>query len=310
MTGLRVRRATPADDGAVVDLVARCLGWRPGDPNAELFRWKHRASPFGPSPAWVAEDDGRVVGFRTFMRWEFTDGTRRYRAVRAVDTATDPAYRGRGVFRDLTTRAVDELAADGVDFVFNTPNDQSLPGYLRMGWHVVGRLPLLLRVRTPVAALRTLRSRAPADLWSQPADVGLPVRDVAWAGEADASGDGRLRTVRAPEYLRWRFGLSELRYRALPTSGDPVVARWRSRGRALELAVVHVPAVPAGESARAVREALRASGADHAVALGSPVPRGMVRLPRQGPLLTARPLAGRPPGLAGWDLTLGDVELF
>ena len=29
--------------------------------------WKHRRNPFGVSPAWVAVDGSRVVGFRTFL---------------------------------------------------------------------------------------------------------------------------------------------------------------------------------------------------------------------------------------------------
>ena len=71
MTDLEVRRATPDDRGAVLGLMARALGWRQGDPNAELFAWKHEQSPFGSSPAWVALDGLQLVGFRTFMRWEF-----------------------------------------------------------------------------------------------------------------------------------------------------------------------------------------------------------------------------------------------
>ena len=67
------------------------------------------------------------------------------RAVRAVDTATDPDYQGRGLFTRLTLQAIDELRAEGVDFVFNTPNDQSRPGYLKMGWQVVGTLPTHVR---------------------------------------------------------------------------------------------------------------------------------------------------------------------
>ncbi len=40
-----------------------------------------------------------MIGFRTFLRWEFEDAGRVVRAVRAVDTATHPDHRGRGIFR-------------------------------------------------------------------------------------------------------------------------------------------------------------------------------------------------------------------
>ncbi len=52
---------------------ATTMGWRADEPNEAFFTWKHFESPFGRSPAWVAAEPEtlRIVGFRTFMRWEF-----------------------------------------------------------------------------------------------------------------------------------------------------------------------------------------------------------------------------------------------
>ena len=98
MTGpdVVVRRATPADRPAILELLADSLGWDRDDAFADFFDWKHNRNPFGVSPAWVAVADDRIVGFRTFLRWEFEhpDGRLRH-AVRAVDTATSPEYQGR-----------------------------------------------------------------------------------------------------------------------------------------------------------------------------------------------------------------------
>src|SRR5690606_25693858 len=127
------------DEGAVLGLIEAALGRRPDPRNAAFFAWKHRENAFGASPAWVAVDGDRVVGFRTLMRWEFDTPEGPVRAVRAVDTATHPDHQGRGIFSALTRRAVEELQNDGVGFVFNTPNDKSRPGYLKMGWREVGR---------------------------------------------------------------------------------------------------------------------------------------------------------------------------
>ena len=66
-------------------------------------------------------------------------------AVRAVDTATDPGWRRRGLFSELTRQLVEEVRRDGTAFVFNTPGASSRPGYLKLGWQEVGRLPLLVR---------------------------------------------------------------------------------------------------------------------------------------------------------------------
>jgi hypothetical protein len=318
---IKLRPAQPADDGAVLALMRSSLGWRDEDPNEDLFRWKHRDNPFGPSPAWVAEHDGRVVGYRTFLRWEFLDEEdRRVTAVRAVDTATDPAYRGLGIFRMLTVRGVGELTMAGDGIVFNTPNDQSRPGYLRMGWSEVGRLPVGVAPAGPGAVARMIRARMPADLWSQPTDAGRPAAEVlkevatAEALLAHAPTTG-FRTRRSADYLAWRTSLSSLHYRLLLASDlDPanggLVFRLRRRGDALEAAVIETLVPDTRTGVRLVRRMLRETGADYAIGLRSAGSTGLLPLPRQGPLLTARPLAATPPALPNWSLSLGDVELF
>ena len=94
-----IRAAEAADHPAVLDLLAASLGWGPDEGLAEYFEWKHRTGPLGPSPEWVAEVDGRIAGYRTFLRWEFEDEHGQvHRAVRAVDTATHPDFQGRASF--------------------------------------------------------------------------------------------------------------------------------------------------------------------------------------------------------------------
>ena len=283
-TVLEFRRASGADLVAGRDVVRTSMGWRDGEPNEELFAWKHERSPFGRSPSWVAVLDGRVVGFRTFMRWRFLDDAGRpVTAVRAVDTATLPEVRGRGVFRGVTERAVEELTAEGVGLVFNTPNDQSRPGYLKMGWSVVGQLPLTVRTRSVMALPALRRARVPAERWSLASRVGLDAAEaladpsVADALLAHAPARG-WRTERTRAYLAWRFGLEPLHYRLLLASRDPaeggLVFRLRRRGPAVEAAVAE-QLVPDARTARLlVRRILKETDADYAAGLHSMQPDG------------------------------------
>ena len=180
---LEVRSAQPEDEAAVIDLLRASLGWQPGDPNEEFFRWKHHDNVFGTSPAWVALHDGAVVGYRTFLRWRFLDDDgKQVRAVRAVDTATDPAYQGMGIFRTLTLRAAAELTLAGDALVFNTPNDQSRPGYLKMGWSVARRLPVGVLPAGPRSIRAMVSSRVPAEMWSQTTDCRAGCRGGAGRG--------------------------------------------------------------------------------------------------------------------------------
>jgi GNAT superfamily N-acetyltransferase len=324
--GLTVRRAVDGDRPAVLALLANSLGWGGDESFAEFFDWKHRQNPFGPSPAWVAVADDEIVGFRTFLRWEFEhpDGRRR-RAVRAVDTATAPAYQGRGVFRALTTTAVGELADDGVDFVFNTPNDQSRPGYLRMGWFDVGRLPLEARTTSIAGLWRMRTARVPAQRWPVETTAGIDaaalLADDAVATLLDTLPAAHgLRTARSTAYLRWRYGFAPLGYRAIAYEDDPargiLVFRLRRRGGAVEAGVSEL-LVPEGApyAKRLVQAVERAARADYVIRLGrgrgSPV-RGFVPVPGLGPRLTYRRLADRSPvpTLPDLDFALGDVELL
>jgi GNAT superfamily N-acetyltransferase len=318
---LEIRPALPADEPAVLELFRASLGWRDEDPNEEFFAWKHQTNPFGVSPAWLALHDGRVVGYRTFLRWAFlNDEGKTVTAVRAVDTATAPDYQGMGIFRTLTLRGVAQLTLDGVGIVFNTPNDQSRPGYLKMGWSAARRLPVGLLPR-PTSLRKVLAARVPADLWSQPSTVGVEAADVlgdrgvAEALLAHAPSRG-FRTKRSPEYLAWRTALRPLHYRLVLLSRDPaeggIVVRLRRRGVALEAAVIEelVPNPVAG--ARLVARVLRETGADYAIGLRTGPSAGLLPVPVRGmgPLLTTRPLAASPPEASAWALTLGDVELF
>jgi glycosyltransferase involved in cell wall biosynthesis len=312
-TGLDIRPAVEADRPAVLDLLRRSLG--ADDPRYEqFFAWKHDANPFGASPMWVATDGGAVVAFRTFLRWEFERGGRVVPAVRAVDTVTDAGYRGRGLFRALTLQALDDLRADGVAFVFNTPNSSSRPGYLSMGWRDVGRPPVAVHVRRAPAVARVLRSRVAADRWSLPSTLGVAAAEWLEAPTVHlqpppARHVRELRTHLTVPFLRWRYGTALLGYRVLAEDDHAVVVRLRRRGSATELAVV-AGFGPGQGTDRLAREALAVSGADYALRLGG-AGHGFVPAPGAGPRLTWRALAdaGMPP-LPSWALDLGDVELF
>lgn len=313
-----VRAATPEDRDDIIALLRRSLGG--DDPRqAELFAWKHDENRFGPSPMWVAVDGDRIVAFRTFMRWEFERGGQVLRAVRAVDTATDPDHQGKGLFTLLTRHGLEVVRAEGVDWVFNTPNTQSRPGYLKMGWREVGRVPAAVGFAGPTGPLTAVRSRVPADRWSQPLEVGEPVtewldRGAAAEALARRTAPTDVRTVRTrvdEEFLRWRFATPLLGYRVVSEADTTIIVRARRRGPATELVQVACFGSPAAGDRLAARTAKQAD-ADYAIRLGAANPRTRtVPLPGGGPVLTWRAVndQGMPP-LSNWDLTMGDIELF
>lgn len=312
--GLSIREATRADRAAILELCRASLG-RGDDPRFdELFAWKHDQNAFGPSYMWVATNGTTIVGLRAFMRWEFVRGGHVLHAVRAVDTATHPDHQGKGLFTALTMHGLDVVKDDGIDFVFNTPNDHSRPGYLKMGWHDVGNLPVAIKLAGPSAALTVIRSRTPASHWPTRLDIGEPI-ETALERTAIAprpTNDPRtISTNRSSEFARWRYGGDLLGYRVIDTDSGSLIVRTRRRGDATELVVLD----EFGNGARPAEptaELLGAASATHALRLGPPkLSAGLLPYPGGGPALTFRAVNEHAtPPLQNWQLTMGDVELF
>ncbi|MFN3841525.1 MAG: GNAT family N-acetyltransferase [Cyclobacteriaceae bacterium] len=142
---MEIRQAEERDIPAIVELLKLSLGESLMPKSEAFWRWKHLDNPFGKSPVLLAFVSKQLVGVRAFMRWEWRQGERIYKAVRAVDTATHPQFQGRGIFRKLTLELVHQCRQEGIDFIFNTPNKKSKPGYLSMGWIELGRLAVNVR---------------------------------------------------------------------------------------------------------------------------------------------------------------------
>jgi GNAT superfamily N-acetyltransferase len=333
-TDLEIRPYEDADEPRVIELLSASLGAGPsGDRSAAFFRWKHLENPFGRSFLLVAEADGRIVGLRAFLRWRFQAGGRELAAVRAVDTATHPEFQGRGIFSRLTVAGVDALRGD-VDLVFNTPNDKSGPGYLKLGWREVGRIPVSIRVRRPAAFARGVRNLRTESVPARSApEVRAPraaevFADDAFVERALASAEGAdgLATPRSLRYLRWRYGAAPgFDYRAIRLDDVDgfAVFRVRPRGVLWESTVAEL-VVGLGDVAGA-RRLLRAVGkaarVDH-MSIHAPAGTAAARAARRsgflrapgGVLFVANPLREGlqpdPTHLDAWALTLGDVEVF
>ncbi len=311
-----IRPFSDEDVDAVLDVLRAALGEPPGlERTPELFSWKHLDNPFGRSIMLIAEADGRIAGFRAFMRWELdTPGGRRLRCVRAVDTATHPDFQRRGIFSKLTMAGVDLATEDGIDLIFNTPNHKSGAGYLKMGWSEVGPIGVMAR---PSPRLLSRHDEP----WPQ-----SPAGDVASLieqGRLDSDPDHRwqgVRTVRSREYLRWRFtSHPTARYAATANEGGAAVVRLTRRHDRNELVVSEMigPSSPA-----AVRTSIRTYRPDYTVAwfsAGTPERRwataaGLIPVPRVTALTqVVRPLADLTVDLSrpeAWHLSLGDLELL
>ncbi len=216
-------RYTPDQRSALVSLLARVGTTQLSD---EEFAWWFDRNPAGEGIVSLAVDGGEVVGvaamsfFRTALNGVET------RLAIPVNVATDPRYRGQGVFSTLERKNETAAAESGSPLTVTFPNGASYPIFMsRLGWIDLPRLRLWARPLRPGAVLRYALGRPGqrGGLRAPDADprsiCGLQVRlvdrfgpELDELGRRAATGYGS-HFVRDAEYFNWRYLDSPRDYR-------------------------------------------------------------------------------------------------
>lgn len=318
MADLAIRAARDEDIPAILDTLRAALGESPVlRRTPELWAWKHVSNPFGPSLVFVAEShEGRIAGVRAMMRWRLaTPSGHVLSCLRPVDTATHPDYARRGIFRRLTMTALDVAQAEGVHLVFNTPNDKSGPGYLRMGWREVGQIGVLIRPKVG-RAIRPDADQLPSiESWA-PEATAVPASSMI----NDRAPRG-LRTPRSGGYATWRFlSHPSASYGWVPDGvASGLIARAGARGGRSELVISEMVGSPRSTSIRSAARMSRARYLAGWFSNGSPERKaalkgGLLPAPGVKPLhliaLSLSDLETDIHDLSAWDLATSDLELL
>ena len=316
MTELAVRLATPADVPSILETLRLALGETPLlRRTTALWNWKHVENPFGESLVLVATDGHEIAGVRALMRWELaTPGGERITCMRAVDTATHPNHLRKGVFRHLTETAIEMATDQGIDLIFNTPNEKSAPGYLKMGWKTVS--PIGVQVRPVLGRLANVDPDEAPNL--DRLAPGIEIFEMAQLADRTPAA---LRTPRSQQYLQWRFkGHPTAQYGWLGEDpGSGIVVRASHRGGRPELVVSDIVGRPhhglIHRLARSARTRYLAgwfspSNPQRRIAIRG----GLLPIPGLKTLhLVARPLRDLPIDvfdLRSWDVATSDLELL
>jgi len=239
---MHLRPATPEDKPAIIELMKQSLGETLIPKSQAFWDWKHEKNPFGSSYVLLAEENNTLIGLRAFMQWQWQWQGKPYRAIRAVDTATHPAHQGKGIFKKLTLQQLDYCKQDGVHFVFNTPNNKSKPGYLKMGWVEQGKMPLKLAVRKPLSLVYARffqkdkfknESLDPTPKQQWDASIFEMVKNVQVQ-------DAFISTKVTPEYIQWRYAQNPLFSYNFITDNQSflLICRIKNHGFAKELRLV------------------------------------------------------------------------
>jgi GNAT superfamily N-acetyltransferase len=334
-----VVRYSAAERAALVSLLARVGTTQLSD---EEFSWWFDRNPAGEGIVSLAVDDGEVVGvaamsfFRTAL-----DGVETRLAI-PVNVATDPRYRGQGVFSTLERENEAAAAASGSPLTVTFPNGASYPIFKsRLGWIDLPPLRLWARPMRAGAVVRYALGRAGQRGGLRAPDSavrprhGLEIRlvdrfgsEMDELGRRAATGYGS-HFVRDAEYFNWRYLDSPRDYRCFGAFrggelvGVVVVGHTFKHGVSAGF-VADLVAAPAG------REPVRAllshavdevrGGADAVVLLPPPSRAHRRALLRTGflPTNTKLRFIGKPlhegarvdERTEAWHFTLGDFDFF
>jgi GNAT superfamily N-acetyltransferase len=272
----------------VADLLERVWGER--TPEDELA-WLYERNPVRPASVLLAEEDERVVGSVALAFARMAIAGEDVEVGMPIGLATDPAYRGRGIFAQLQAMNEQRARDLGVRLLFTVPTEAST----RI---LVGRLDW-----TPLPSLR---------VWVRPRVLRGPVRarrverfSLVTSCHKEGAGQkgGGDRVLRDTVWLNWRFADAPRPYELLERDGYAVLGR---RGRVGVLGAVDGDLLAA--AAAAAREPLLIA-APPPWELGRYALAGYVPTPRTFTLLgksldRAQRLPQRP------HFELGDLDFF
>jgi N-acetylglutamate synthase-like GNAT family acetyltransferase len=308
---MTIRRAIESDVPSIIRLLKQSLGESLMPKSESFWKWKHELNPFGQSPTLLSFEGKELVGVRAFMRWQWQQGSKIFRAVRAVDTATHPQYQGKGIFKNLTLQLVDQCKYEDVDFIFNTPNKNSLPGYLKMGWQRAGRLKICIQPNFKLSG--RIDDFETAYSWhSQKSKLERFNNQLS---------EHRLRTHYSNKFLQWRYGNNPNvnYYTFYDDSADcsyQVIFRLKPFRGQVEFRICDVFLINnlmEGKMVKHLRKVVKESGAFLVTGCDLNLEKYFwAPSLKLGPIITIRPLSMIENHLSfpNWQPSIGDLEVF
>jgi GNAT superfamily N-acetyltransferase len=105
------------------------------------FFWKIFINPFGRGFVNAIHHDDKIVATTSITPKSLLINQVEYAVAEIGDTYTDRKYQGRGFFSMLVNESRKVANDSGIKLIYGTPNNQSLPGYIKnMGFNLVDKL--------------------------------------------------------------------------------------------------------------------------------------------------------------------------
>src|SRR5690606_3059938 len=124
-------------------------------------------------------------------------------AYQPCDTVVHPDYRGRGIFSGINKVRISDVKKESGDIIFNFPNENSLRGYVKMGWKNLGKVTSDVRIISPVNVIISYFSKGQVVNMEVTESYKIDLNKMD--SDITDSNSGRIRIKQSREYIDWRY---------------------------------------------------------------------------------------------------------
>ncbi len=159
---MNIRDGDERDLEAILALRRRVFGEFEKDKlRPEFWKWEFIDGPEGKAFIYIAEDGGKMAGHFADIPRQFSLGGKITLGTLSLDLMVHPGFRRRGIFSEMGRYAAQRVEKGGGLFMTAFPiRKETIGGLLKIGWEVVGDLPVLVYpIRFEGIANRYLRWR-------------------------------------------------------------------------------------------------------------------------------------------------------
>jgi len=311
-----IREATERDIPEILLVLKASLGEISSQKTEAVWRYKHIENPFGKSLILVAIENHEIIGVRALMQWKWQLGGDEFNSLRAVDTATHPEHQGKGVFKKLTLRAIEIAKEQGFNFIFNTPNSQSFPGYIKMGWEEINKLKIRV---VPINPFRWLGDKIVPSYHVSYKSSSIQKKELIEKYNYLKKQSDDLFTLKSSEYLFWRYENNPMQqYEVFGDEDFYLAAYIKGHKYFKELRItehIYVDQIGLNKVKQALKSLVNKYGAQ-LITSSVELQSGIGISGNFGPILTLKELnlstslksdLGQ---IGNWSYTLGDLELY
>lgn len=118
------------------------------------WRWKFQQLSSPPAIIIVAEEEGRIIGHAACLKIEAAFQGQPLVLAERVDIMVDPEHQGRGIYKQIVARMLQECESQGIDILYGFPAPKAKEVFLSSAKASdLGNVPRFLAVNHPGALL-------------------------------------------------------------------------------------------------------------------------------------------------------------